>query len=191
MMNKKPVKWLQMICMALALFILAPSIAEARATARTTVRPKTYRQYLSLCRNRPDIPACRRAAFYFGKLSRTKSFYNHVRLHLALRKARRQQLKMKDRMKDNSRSYWRRMWSKVRFKMVALRASMFHRTKIAAAVAPAGPFHNTGGFGHHVQRSSAKARNSWVYKRGRLRMHKSSQNKAKPLKRKRPRKKTH
>ena len=163
---------------ALALLILSEGSAWARATAssRTIKRPKTYRQYITLCKNRPDIPACRRASFYFGKLGKkskgraVKQFAGTVKKHLALRKASKRRARMAERMRDNRGNYWRRAWSKVRFKVMRLKAAWFGTSRRAAVVKPAGPFTNTGGFGHYVHRTATQKHNSWVYKAGRLKV---------------------
>ena len=159
----------------LGAMLLMEGSAAARSTSSSTwgVRPKTFQQYLSLCKNRPDIPACRRASFYFGqlakkgKLSSTKQFYYTIKLHLALRKARQQKMAQIAR-RDRDQSYWRQAWKRARFKMMALRTAWFGTRKAQVAVRATAPFDNTGGFGHQVARANKNIRNSWVFKRGRL-----------------------
>ncbi len=165
------------VCVALAgAFILAEGSAQARATSENTwgKKIKTFKQFIQLCKRTPDIPMCRRASFYFGKLSKrgkysgAKRFTATVKQHLSMQKARRQKLKQMERRENNQRNYWRRMWKRARFRMLALKRSWFGRGRQAAAVAAAGPFNNTAGFGHYVSRANKQVRNSWVYKRGRL-----------------------
>lgn len=176
MVQNIPTRAALVIGACLGTLLLAQGLAAARATSTKTwgTKPKSYTEYLQLCNNRPDIPACRTASFYFGKLAKKgkissgKRFYANLRLNLALRKARKQRLRMMERTRDNDRNYFRRLWSKARYKLVALKTMVFGRTKAAASVKSSSPFHNTGNFGHYVQRSRKHTRTGWVFKRGRL-----------------------
>ena len=160
----------------LGFLLLAEGSAAARSTSTKTwgERPKTYQQYIKLCKNRPDVAACRSASFYFGKLAKkgkltgARRFYANVRLHLALRKAARQRLRLMERTRDNDRNYFRQMWRRARYKLLALKTQVFGRPRAAASVKAGSPFYNTGNFGHYVQRSKKNIRTSWVFKRGRL-----------------------